>query len=273
MRLPLLALLLLAACAAEPAAPDLARLPGPAGAQLATRICPPASGRGPLVLINHGSPASAGERPGMTPASCEHEAVRWFTSRGYTAALPMRRGYGPTGGAWAEGYGRCDDADYVAAGNATADDMAAALRALAGHPAGAPGPAVVLGQSAGGWGSLALAARNPEGVARIVNMAGGRGGWARGVPNTNCSRGRLPEAAARFGQSARVPTLWIYTANDSFFDPELAAEMARRYREAGGTLEFRALPAFGRDGHSLFFGPGGSRIWGPVVEDFLRAAP
>ncbi|MBY0339494.1 MAG: hypothetical protein K2X11_22985 [Acetobacteraceae bacterium] len=269
MRIALLVALLLAACAADAPSPDLVRLPGPGGASLVTRVCAPAAGVGPLVLINHGSPPSAADRPGMRPAGCEHEAVRWFTSRGYTAAMPLRRGYGATGGAWAEEFGRCDDADFLGAGRATADDIEAALRGLAGHPAVRPGPAVVVGQSAGGWGSLALAARNPEGVARIVNMAGGRGGWARGVPNSNCSRGRLPEAASRFGATARVPTLWVYTANDSFFDPELAAQMARRYREAGGVLEFRALPGFGRDGHGLFFAAGGSQVWGPLVEPFL----
>ena len=32
-----------------------------------------------------------------------------------------------------------------------------------------------------------------------------------------------------------------------------------------------ALPAFGRDGHGLSFGPGGSAIWGPVLARWLAA--
>jgi len=128
---------------------------------------------------------------------------------------------------------------------------------------------VVLGQSAGGWGALALAARNPPEVSAIVNMAGGRGGRVDNVPNNNCRADALAASAGSFGQSARVPSLWIYTANDSFFSPSLAAEMHQNYVRAGGDADFRALPAFGQDGHGLFTAAGGPQIWGPLVEAFL----
>jgi dienelactone hydrolase len=265
MRPLLLALLLLAAGAPAPGAEQMVRLPGPGGAALATLVCPAEGGRGTLVVINHGTVGNPTARAGWEPVPCAHETLRWFTSHGYTAAQPMRRGYGATGGAWAESSGPCADADYLAAGNATADDIAAAIRGLADHPAVVPGPAVVVGLSGGGWGSLALSARNPPGVSRIVNMAGGRGG----PPPRHCSPGRLAAAAGRLGATARVPTLWVYAANDSYFGPSLATEMARRYREAGGVAELRILPPFGTDGHSLLFDEGGSAVWGPVIEAFL----
>lgn len=45
--------------------------------------------------------------------------------------------------------------------------------------------------------------------------------------------------------------------------------MAEAYRSGGAPLDFRALPAFGSDGHGLFPNPAGLPIWAPVVEPFI----
>ncbi len=239
---------------------------------LYTRLCAPPRGApaGRLVLINHGSPGDAAIRPAMRPASCQSEAVRWFTARGHLVAIPMRRGYGRTAGPWAEGYGACAEPDYARAGRETARDILAATQAMQARPGTPPGPAIIIGQSAGGWGALALAAGNPPEVSHVVNMAGGRGGRQNDQPNNVCRPENLVRAAGAFGATARLSTLWIYAANDSFFGPDLARGMAGAWRLAGAPATLRQLPAFGRDGHGLFFGQGGSAIWGPEVEAFLR---
>ncbi len=287
MRLSLTIILLtLAACAAPGDAPRTAGPTGDAtgpaqlhwvpvgdtGSLIQMRLCLPSGGVGPLVVINHGSPANAGQRPSMQPASCDAEAVSWFTDRGFTAALPMRRGYGPSGGTWAEGFGNCGQADFAAAGLETARDIQAAIDYAKRLPTvlGAA-PAVIVGQSAGGWGSLALASRNPPGVRAVINMAGGRGGWSNGAANTNCQPDALARSAGAYGRTARIPVLSIYTANDSFFGPVIARDVQTQYTAAGGVMTARNLPAFGNDGHGLFFARGGSAIWGPEVERFLGA--
>lgn len=275
----LAALLMLSACAAAPPSAGTAAavgeelsgiaVPGTT-ASITARLCRPAQpGAARLVVINHGSPANAAERPAMRPASCTTEVVRWFTDRGFAVMLPLRRGYGASGGVWAEAFGRCQEADFVSGGRATAADFAGAIAQGRRLPGILPDGVVVVGQSAGGWGSLALAASNPPGVAAIVNMAGGRGGWLQGAPNVNCRPDRLVEGAAGFGATARGPTLWVYTANDTFFGPDLARQMHAAFIGAGGQARLEALAPFGRDGHSLFFSQGGSAIWGPPVEAFL----
>ncbi|MBU8540291.1 alpha/beta hydrolase family protein [Falsiroseomonas tokyonensis] len=265
--------LLASACAAEaPAAdPSLLRIAIPGtGQEIPARLCrPDVGGPVPLAVINHGSPANAAGRAGMAPQPCSAEAVRWFLARGFAVLLPLRRGYGAEGGLWAEGYGACASPDFAAGGRQTAQDIAAAVAAGRALPGIRPEGVLVVGQSAGGWGALALASAPPEGVVAVVNMAGGRGGWAGGQPNSVCAADRLVAAAGRFGQKARLPTVWIYTANDSFFGPDLARSMHQAFTAAGGRAQFAALPAFGNDGHSLFFGRGGSAVWGPVVERFL----
>jgi len=185
--------------------------------------------------------------------------------------LPLRRGYGASGGAWAEGYGRCLMADFAPAGLATAADIAAAIAHARSLPGIRATGVLVVGQSAGGWGSLALASGNPTEVATIINMTGGRGGWAEGTPNTNCWPEQLVRDAGLFGATARIPMLWIYTANDTFFAPVLAQQMHGAFTGAGGRAQFLPLGPFGRDGHNLFFSQGGSAVWGPPAEVFLRA--
>jgi predicted acyl esterase len=61
---------------------------------------PPGDGPFPLAIVNHGSPASASDRPIM-PLPTFASASNWLLAKGYLIALPLRRGYGLTGGAWA----------------------------------------------------------------------------------------------------------------------------------------------------------------------------
>lgn len=276
-RLALAALLLLGACAAESdlradEAGETLHLPAPhVPGGIYKRLCRPAApGPARLVVINHGSPPDAAVRPAMRPVSCQSEAVRWFTARGFVAAIPMRRGYGQTAGPWAEGFGGCAGADYARGGRETARDILATVQALQGRPGVSRQPAVVVGQSAGGWGVLALAAQNPPEVGAIVNMAGGRGGRQANLPNNVCRPENLVRVAGEFGATARLPALWVYAANDSFFGPDLARSMAAAWLLGGAPVVLRQMPAFGLDGHGLFLGTGGSAIWGPEVEALLR---
>jgi dienelactone hydrolase len=66
-----------------------------------------------------------------------------------------------------------------------------------------------------------------------------------------------------------VPTLWVYTQNDTFFDAELSRRMADAYKAGGGNADYRLLPAFGNDGHSLFGAAAGVAVWSPLVQTFI----
>ena len=71
--------------------------------------------------------------------------------------------------------------------------------------------------------------------------------------------------------TARTPMLWIYTENDSYFAPPVARALYGAFSAAGGVADFEQLESFGADGHKLFFGSGGSQLWGPRVEQYLAA--
>jgi len=244
------------------------RIPGLEGVLMeATVFRPPGAGRAPLMVMNHGSPASAEERPEMTRP--QFTAISsFFVARGYIVVLPLRRGYGATGGRWAEAYGACEKPDYFHAGLEAAADIRAAIDFMRRQPFVATDRTIVVGQSAGGWGTLALSSRNPRGVSAMIDFAGGRGGQQTASGGV-CGPDSLVSAAARYGATARVPLLWITTENDSFFAPDLVRRMVAAYNGAGGQAIHRALGPFGEDGHALAGSDTGAVIWQPLVSAFL----
>ena len=238
--------------------------------QLHARLCLPSSPLpAPLVLINHGTAPLASDRPKLRLGRCDQEAAQWFLSRGFVVAFVLRRGYGETGGAWAEDPFGCARPDFVHSGLETAIDIDAAVDFLTRLPEVKPVDAIIVGQSAGGWGAIAYASVQHPKVAAFVVMAGGRGGHRDNRPHNNCRPDLLADAAGHFGKTARTPMLWIYTENDSYFAPPIARAMYRAFTSAGGVAEFEQLGPYGTDGHRLFFGPGGSAVWGPLLDRYL----
>lgn len=222
----------------------------------------------PLVVINHGT-SSATRLSVAMPVY--YWLSKWFVDRGYVVVVPQRRGHGATGGELDESVGTCADPDHARSGEIAADDIEAVVNYMTREPDIAPHATVVVGISTGGWASLALAARNPSQVRAIVNMAGGRGGHAGGQPHAICGKDRLIEAAGHFGSTARIPTLWLYSENDSYFGPKLATEMAGAWRAGGAEAELDILPPYGSDGHDIANDRAGWDVWGAIAERFLTA--
>ena len=72
----------------------------------------------------------------------------------------------------------------------------------------------------------------------------------------------------RFGTTAKVPTLWLYSENDQFWGKKLPLEWLAAYAGAGGKGEFVQLPPYKEDGHASFVG--NRAAWQPAFEQFLR---
>ena len=195
--------------------------------------------------------------------------AQWFVRRGYAVVVPQRPGHGQTGGRYLEDQNGCDTADFLAAGYGTAASIEAVLTYMMAAPFVRRTGSVIVGQSAGGWGALALASRNPAGVRAVFNFAGGRGGRSYDRPNNNCAPDRLLDAARDFGGASRIATLWIYTDNDSYFPPALSRRLADAFRSAGGRVDYRLLPAFGSEGHFLAESDAAEPMWAPILDQFL----
>jgi homoserine acetyltransferase len=79
----------------------------------------------------------------------------------------------------------------------------------------------------------------------------------------------LVEVTGEFGRTSRVPMLWIYIENDTFFGPTLSKRMHEAFTAAGGKAEYHLMPPFGNDGHFFIGSPDAIPIWSPLVAKFL----
>src|SRR5215468_7511681 len=65
---------------------------------------PRGAGPFPIAVLSHGSPRSPGERRADGRQRLVAQAER-FVGMGFAVLVPTRRGYGESGGEWAESYG------------------------------------------------------------------------------------------------------------------------------------------------------------------------
>lgn len=241
---------------------------------LYARVCRP-EGDAPAraAVLNHGTGLT---RMILEPQACDEEGPSWFLRRGYMVVMPIRRGYGATGGpdsayniAGPQGMRRCDDLQPAAMSSESARDVAAAVDYATALPGARPDGAVVLGVSTGGYTAIAFNSQPHPKVAAVVNVSGGIGGHIGGNIGRVCHADRMIEGAGKLGATAATPMLWLYATNDTFFSPDLGRAMHTAYTSAGGKAEFVEPGVFGYDGHAMFNGTGGSRLWGPPLEKYL----
>jgi dienelactone hydrolase len=220
----------------------------------------------PLALITHGTPRGQQERAELTPLALIPQG-REFARRGWTAVVVLRRGFGDSGGGYAEEPHACSQfADYAGPAREAVKDLRAAADYLLTLPEVDPSRMISVGHSAGGFAVVGLAADPPTGLVAAISFAPGRGSQAGQV----CNPDLLLREFAQFGQHAKVPMLWIYAANDHVFAPQFAREFYRTYTEGGGKATFVITGPFGQEGHELF-SLDGIPMWAPIVDAFLKS--
>ena len=248
---------------------------------LAYLIRPVGGGPFPLVVMNHGVSLDATGRS-YFPIIEFRDAALWFARQGYVVVAPVRPGYGATAieiperglfGVFFSGVGKCSDAEFREAGLAVASIDKWVIDYMSTQSFIKRNDIIIVGQSGGGWGAIALGSQNPEPVRAIIGFAAGRGGRLNGKPNNNCAPDQLVDAVAEFGRTARVPMLWIYTSNDSYFGPDLSKRMAEAFRATGGNVEYHLLSDFGEDGHFFINSADAVQLWAPIVSEFLAKHP
>jgi dienelactone hydrolase len=221
----------------------------------------------PALILNHGRASDAAARRAMGRAQFSAIST-WLAERGFMVAVPTRIGYGVTGGDDIEFTGDCNNKDYAPGYEASTEQTLQVLAYMRGWKEVAKDRAVVMGQSFGGTTAIAIAARNTPGVQATVNFAGGAGGRPKTHPQKPCDPAQIKALFAGYGKTARIPTLWVYSANDMFFGPKLPRQWFDAFVKAGGKGEFAGYAPFGEDGHRLFVGD--PAAWQPRVLDFLR---
>src|SRR5262245_3536250 len=228
-------------------------------------------GEGPFgaIVLNHGVGAGARERFVESP-TLFIQAASAFVSRGYAVIMPLRRGFGETGGAFAEDAGECSSPHYGRGERAAANDVLAAYEFARKLPYVDPERMILAGQSAGGVASLYAAAQQPDGLIAVLAFAAGRGGNPARHPGVPCAAEALGAVFQDLGTSVRVPVLMYYAENDLYFGPAASRSWFQRFKAGGVDAEYVLQPPFGDDGHFVFGDTKGVELWVPTVERFLQ---
>lgn len=218
---------------------------------------PDGDGPFPLVVINHGkalgNPRFQGRyRPAL--------AARFFLQRGYAVLVPMRQGFSKSEGNYINPH-----CNVESNGRVQAEDVKAVLDYATAQPWVNKDQILVVGQSHGGWTTLAFGTLNYPGVRGLVNFAGG-------LRQDQCPgwESALARAAGGYGKGTRVPSLWFYGDNDSYFSPDTFRRMFDNYVAAGAPAKLVAFGTFGSDAHAMFGSRQGADIWQARVEAFMK---
>jgi dienelactone hydrolase len=221
-----------------------------------------AAGRLPIALITHGK-APLESRMLDDHASNFVRQARDLARRGWLAVVVIRRGFGASDGPLAAPVS-CASKSLIERFSADADDLQASLEAIAERPDADPARAIAIGVSAGGAVVTALSARNPKGLLGVVNVSGG-------LRLQSCPKEEALVSAFRsFGATSRVPSLWIYAKNDSFFGPALVDRMHEAFLAGAGDVKLVMLEPDEGDGHFIFSQAKGRMKWLPQMDAFLR---
>src|SRR6202171_633581 len=151
-------------------------LPSAPVPMLAYLIRPIGGGPFPLVVMNHGVSLDATGRS-YFPVIEFRDAALWFARQGYVVVAPVRPGYGATAieiperglfGLFFSGVGKCSDAEFREAGLAVASIDKWVIDYMSTQSFIKRNEVIIVGQSGGGWGSIALGSQNPESVRAII---------------------------------------------------------------------------------------------------------
>jgi dienelactone hydrolase len=228
--------------------------------ELEVTVFRPASpGPHPVVVMNHGrAPSPPRLQPRYRPLHAAYEFVR----RGYAVVVPMRQGFSASDG---------DEADEGCdvRGNALRQGQAvrSAVQWVQTQPWADASTLMVMGPSHGGLATLAYGTAPLRGTRLLVNISGGLR-----MPACSDWEPRLVEAMASLAPPVSpIPSLWVYSDNDSHFRPSVWRGAFEGYVARGGLAALQEVGPFGDDGHLLFASRAGVPRWLPPVLQRMAA--
>jgi dienelactone hydrolase len=215
----------------------------------------------PIALITHGKSANLADMLALR-ANDYGPYARDLARRGYLSVVVLRRGFGQSDGPMPVAV-TCNTDTFANFFSADADDLQGALDIASKRPDADPKRAIAIGVSAGGAAVMALAARNPKNLKGVINVSGG-------LQTPDCPKEDvLVNAFKSYGESSRIPTIWLYANNDSLFGPKLVERMQSAYLDGGGDVKLVMFDKFGDDGHFIFSEAAGRVKWLMEMDAFL----
>jgi dienelactone hydrolase len=224
-----------------------------------------AVGRLPIAIFNGGRPGTALEASDSKVAPVWLQLVLGdLARRGWLAVSVQRRGFGLSDGPQQLGE-TCKPGGWMHMLDADADDVQATLEFIGRRRDADPTRMISMGVSAGGGASAALSARNPPGLAAVIDMAG-----AEHFDNCPQMESSVAGDFADMGKRSRVPNLWLFAKNDSLHPPAQVETIRAAFTAAGGNLKLIEFDPTGSEGHTMWETFAGRRAWLPAMDEFLR---
>ena len=235
-----------------------------------TSFRPPGDGLFPWIVLSHGT-ATTGEANRAIGRYRPLAPIREWVRRGYAVVVPVRRGYGASGGEhFGDTYGSCGRPDFRRAGEGAALDLLAAVAWAKRERDLDAKRWLLVGQSAGAFASIYTATTHPDGLVAVLAFAPGRGGDPEKRPGEPCASDRMAELFASIAPQVSVPVLWFYAENDQYIGPRVQKLWFERFRAAGGRGELVVIPPFpDRLGHGVFPSTRGIPLWTSAVSRFF----
>jgi dienelactone hydrolase len=244
-----------------------------AGASIVvTSFRPRGDGPFPWIVLSHGT-ATTVEANRKIGRYRPLDPVREWVRRGYAVVVPVRRGYGPSGGEhFGDAYGRCDRPDFRRAGEGAALDLLATVEWAKAQRDLDRKRWLLVGQSAGGFASIYAASKRPEGLVAVLAFSPGRAGGQKTAPGEPCAPERMAELFASIAPRIAVPVLWFYAENDELIGPRVQKLWFESFRTAGGRGELFVASYFpDARGHGVFPARRGVPIWTAAVREFFKS--
>jgi dienelactone hydrolase len=228
----------------------------------ATLYRPQGNGPFPVVIFNHGSTG-----PGMIPLDLTENPWgfgAYLLKKDIALLIPMRRGRGKSEGAYREPYQCSLDQSRLGIRYAM-ESLDAVYNFLRKQPWTDLNKIVLSGVSRGGILSTIYAAERPGSAIGVLNFSGG---WMSERCNFFAGMDINTELFKEAGSKSKVPNLFLYAANDSFYSVPVIKRYPDTVRAGGGEVEFKLYNlGDGVDGHRLFSMHGTE--WIPEVDTFL----
>ncbi len=224
--------------------------------------------RAPWLVLLHGRAAEQSERARLGRVDYPANA-RYLAGLGFAVFIPTRIGYGATGGPDLENTGPCAAKRFEPAISAALDEVRQVAAFARRQRYVDPSSGLLVGESFGGMIAVAAAADPLPGLRGVVNVAGGDGGDSLRHPDAPCGADLLEKWYAGRAPATRIPSLWLYSANDRLWGPVAPRRWWNAFHAAGGRGEFQELPPDKNNGHFIFVR--NPPAWHPAFERFAAS--
>ncbi len=233
---------------------------------------PDGAGPFPWIVLSHGTSPDR-DRNRQAGHFRNVRLIGEWVRRGYAVFVPVRRGYGESGGGedkLGDDYGGCARPDFFRAGEGAALDLLATVDFAKSHRDVDPRRWMLVGQSAGGFASLYTASKQPAGLVAVLAFSSGRGGDPDKRPREPCASDKLAALYQAIAPKVTVPVLFFYAKNDEYIGPRVQKLWFDSFRGGNPRAELIVVPPFAKArGHGVFTSTDGVALWSAAVRRFF----